>query len=171
MSNYVAQYLSYIRPPRLSLVLLFWHLIQIFISGFNWLYFLSNETSMIGTNLPRAHIAFNVMGMISYVLLASVFMFWPYRFGSFMLNKTRRNRLVAGCIIVYFIHVMPCWMMEFSVVWTYGWFSVLQGTSFLFLTLTWSLETLFVWLAYAWNMSGFMHNQYANTKFGRGSAN
>ena len=102
------------------------------------------------------------------MLIASLLMFWPYRYGQFMLPKTRRNRLSGGIGIAYFTHVVPCWMMEFSVVWTYGWFTTLQGVSFICLTLTWALETVYIWAAYMWFMAGFMNNRYGNTKFGRG---
>lgn len=86
-----------------------------------------------------------------------------------MLGKTRRNRLAAGMVIIYFLHVMPCWMIEFSVVWNFGWFSILQGTSFIMLTMSFIVESLLVWISYVWQMAGFMQVNYSNTVFGRGS--
>lgn len=157
-----------LRGPRLSLFLLHWHFVQIFICGFNWRFFVSKEESMLGTNLPRAHVAFNVMGLLAYLFVASVFIYWPYRYGSYMLRKRRRNLLMLGSIIVYFIHVLPCWMIEFSIVWSYGWFTLIQSVSFLFLTISWILETVGVWIAYMWHMAGFMNNNYGKTPFGLG---
>jgi hypothetical protein len=158
------------RAPRLSLLVLFWHPVVNALSAFNWLFFVSDETNLLGSQLSRAHIAFNVIGALTYLLISAVLIFWPYRFGAFMLGKTRRNRLVLGAILVYFTHILPCWMIEFSIVWNYGWFTVVQGTSFILLTMSFIVETLVVWLGYVWQMAGFMQQNYGNTVFGRGSS-
>lgn len=158
-----------IRVPRLSLLILFWHPVVNAISAFNWLFFTSDETNLLGSQLTRAHIAFNVIGALVYLILSAVFIFWPYRFGAFMLGKTRRNRLALGSILVYFSHILPCWMIEFAVVWNHGWFSVLQGTSFVLLTMSFIVETVVVWVSYIWHMAGFMQANYGNTVFGRGT--
>jgi hypothetical protein len=156
------------RVPRATLVLLHWHFLQIIISGFNWRFFISKETSLLGESIPRIHIAFATIGLILYVFVASVVIYWPYRYGQLMLDKHKRNRLMFGTALVYFLHTLPLWIIEFDIVWSYGWFSVIQGVSFIFTTISWVLETLGVWYAYMWHMSSFMHNNYANTWFGRG---
>lgn len=158
-----------VRFPRLSLLVLFWHPIVNGLSAFNWLFFVSDETNLLGSQLPRAHIAFNAIGAVVYMMISSVLIFWPYRYGAFMLGKTRRNRLSLGSILVYFAHIMPCWIIEFSIVWNHGWFSVLQGSSFILLTMSFIVETLVVWFAYMWFMAGFMQSSYGNTVFGRGT--
>ena len=125
---------------------------------------------MLGRNLPRFHIAFDVIGLLTYLLVASVLIYWPYRFGAYMLPKTRRNKLMLGAAIIYFFHVLPLWFVEFTIVWNYGWHTLIQSVSFLFLTFSWVVETLGVWYAYMWHMAGFMNKNYGNTKFGRGGA-
>ena len=159
-----------LRPPRLSLAILLAHPIAMAVSSFNWLLFTSNETSLLGATLPQAQIAFNAIGSFSFLIIASVLMFWPYRFGSFMLPKSRRNRLLLGTAIVYTFHVLPCWVIEFSIVWNYGWFAIIQAVSFIYLTSLFILESITVWIAYIWHLSGFTQNNYGNTLFGRGSS-
>ena len=124
---------------------------------------------MLGDNIPRAHAAFNIIGLLAFSFVGSVLMFWPYRYGCYMLPKRRRNKIFAGVAVTYFTHVLPCWMIEFSIVWSYGWFELLQGVSFILLTVTWILETVAVWHAYTWHMAGFMQIHYDNTLFGRGT--
>jgi hypothetical protein len=84
------------RVPRATLVLLHWHFLQIIISGFNWRFFISKETSLLGESIPRIHIAFATIGLILYVFVASVVIYWPYRYGQLMLDKHKRNRLMFG---------------------------------------------------------------------------
>ena len=157
-----------LRAPSFTLVLLHWHFLQVIISGFNWRFFISKEESLLGSGTPQAHVAFAVLGLLTFLLFASVLIYWPYRYGNFMLRKNRRNRLMLGSVIVYFIHVLPLWIIEFNIVWNYGWLTLMQGVAFIFLTVSWILETMGVWYAYMWHMSGFMHKNYANTRFGKG---
>lgn len=156
------------RVPRVSLFLMHWHFFLLMVTGFNWRFFVSKEESMLGSNLPRIHLAFVIMGTLIYAFLASVFMFWPYRFGNYMLPKSRRNKLFLGAFLVYFVHVLPCWIVEFSIVWNYGWHTVIQAVSFVYLTVSWIIETLSVWYGYTWHMAGFMNANYGMTRFGRG---
>lgn len=122
----------------------------------------------MGDNVSQIHIAFVIIGIFVYILVASVIIYWPYRYGEMMLAKHRRNRLFIGTALIYFFHVLPIWIIEFSIAWNYGWLSLVQGVAIVFVTISWVLETLGVWYSYMWYMSSFMHNNYANTAFGRG---
>lgn len=157
-----------LRSPQWTLIILHWHFMQILLSGFNWRYFISVEGSLLGESVPRIHLAFCIIGMFIFLLAASVIIYWPYRYGALMLAKHRRNRLMMGTAMIYFLHVLPLWIIEFNILWTYGWLALVQGVAFIFLTISWIIETLGVWYAYMWHMSGFMHKNYANTLFGRG---
>jgi hypothetical protein len=157
------------RAPRLTMFLLHWHFIQVIVCGFNWRWFISKEESMLGPDLPRFHIAFDVIGLLSFLLVSSVLIYWPYRYGAYMLPKSRRNKMMLGLAIIYFFHVLPLWMVEFSIVWSYGWFVLIQSVSFVFLTISWCVETVGVWYAYIWHMSGFMNRNYGTTVLGIGA--
>lgn len=157
-----------LRSPQMTLVILHWHFVQIVISGFNWRFFISKEESLIGPTVPRFHIAFCVIGLFVYVFVASVLIYWPYRYGQLMLGKHRRNRLMLGTALVYFLHVLPLWIVEFNILWTYGWIALVQGVAFIFITISWIIETLGVWYAYMWHMSSFINRNYGDTIFGRG---
>lgn len=76
--------------------------------------------------------------------------------------------MMFGSVLVYFVHVLPCWIIEFGIVWDSGWHTTLQSLSFMFLTISWIFETLAVWYGYMWHMAGFMQRYYSNTIFGRG---
>ena len=157
-----------LRAPRLTLFLLHWHFFQVAICGFNWRFFISQEVSMLGENLTRFHIAFDIIGLLAFLMVSSVFIYWPYRFGAYMLPKTRRNKLMTGLFIIYFLHVLPLWIVEFGIIWNYGWHTLLQSVCFVFLTISWVLETLGVWYGYAWHMAGFFQKNYGNSALGRG---
>ena len=156
------------RPPNLALFILQWHFIQIFLSSFNWRFFVSSEESLLGQSVPRIHLAFCIIGLLSYVFVASVLVYWPYKYHSSMLPKNRRNRLMLGSAVVYFTHVLPIWIVEFNILWTFGWLTTMQGVAFVFITISWIVETMGVWYAYMWHMSGFLNKNYGNTVFGRG---
>ena len=157
-----------LRSPRVTLLLLHWHFLQILVSGFNWRFFISKEESLLGSTVPRFHIAFCIIGLFVYAFVASVAIYWPYRYGQLMLTKHRRNSLMFGTALVYFLHVLPLWIVEFNILWSYGWITIMQGVAFIFITISWIFETLGVWYAYMWHMSSFLHKNYGNTRFGRG---
>ena len=160
--------LSAFRAPRVTLLLLHWHFMQIIISGFNWRFFISKEESMLGSTLPRFHIGFCVIGLFLYMFVASSIIYWPYRYGQLMLAKHRRNRIMAGTALVYFMHVLPLWIAEFTILWSYGWISLIQGVAFIYTTISWVIESLGVWYAYMWHVSSFLNKNYGDTPFGRG---
>jgi hypothetical protein len=149
-----------LRGPNVSLLLLHWHFFQMLVAGFNWRFFVSKEESLLGAATPSLHLAFCVFGLLVFALFASVLIYWPYRYGSFMLDKNKRNRLMIGSALVYFFHVLPLWVIEFDILWSYGWMSEVQGVSFCFLSVSWIIETLGVWYAYIWHMSGYMNKNH-----------
>lgn len=156
------------RLPRFSLFLLVWHAIVLTFTFFNWRYFVSEEESMVENTLPKVHLAFNIVAVLAFVLLGSVLMFWPYRYGAFMLPRNRRNKLLYGVSVSYFSHVLPLWIIELIIIWNYGWFVMIQSISFILLTMTCILETIAVWHFYIWHMSGYIHRTYGGTRFGLG---
>lgn len=46
----------------------------------------------MGEDLPRTHIAFCIIGMIVWLLIASVYVYWPYRYGAFCFEKVAETR-------------------------------------------------------------------------------
>eukprot|EP00658_Telonema_sp_P-2_P060915 TRINITY_DN49697_c0_g1_i1.p1 TRINITY_DN49697_c0_g1~~TRINITY_DN49697_c0_g1_i1.p1 ORF type:complete len:171 (+),score=25.97 TRINITY_DN49697_c0_g1_i1:335-847(+) len=159
-----------LRLPRFTLFLMIWHVAIIILCFLNWRFFMSAEESMLSQQLPRIYLGFNIIGVLAYVFAGSLLMFWPYRYGAFMLPKNRRNKLMMGVAVSYFSHILPIWLMEFVVIWNFGWFNLIQGASFVLLTMTWSLETLGVWYMYVWQLSGYLDRHYGRTKFGQGAS-
>ncbi len=157
-----------VRAPSFALFVLQWHFVQIGISGFNWRFFVGNEESLLGVSTPRIHLAFCIIGLLVYLFVASVLIYWPYKYHASMLPKNRRNRLMLGSVLVYFTHVLPIWIIEFGILWTYGWLTLMQGIAFIFITVSWIVETLGVWYGYIWYASGFLQKNYGDTVFGRG---
>jgi hypothetical protein len=154
------------RGVSFSLVLLNIHFVAIILSWFNWRYFISAETSLLGTETPKLYVAFCVIGTFGFFLIGSLYMYGSYRWAAFLREKSRRNRLLTGIAVSYITHILPLWIMEFGIVWTYGWMTLLQGTHFVFLSIIWFAETLLVWLSFAWHGAGLLHEKYGDTMFG-----
>ena len=159
-----------LRLPRFTLFLMAWHAALIIVCFFNWRFFMSAEESMLNQQLPRIYLAFSIIGTLFYVFGGSLLMFWPYRYGAFMLPKNRRNKMMIGVALSFFSHVLPLWIMDFSVIWLYGWFSLIQGASFILLTITWGLEMIGVWYMYTWQLSGYLDRHYGKSAFGQGAS-
>lgn len=142
------------------------HFLATIFSWFNWRYFINEEISLLGEQTARLHLAFCVIGTLGFFLVGSLFMYASYRWAAFLREKSRRNRMLSGAAIAYLTHILPLWIMEFGIVWSYGWMTLLQGVHFVFLSVLWVVETLVVWLAYTWHGSGLLHEKYGNTMFG-----
>ena len=150
------------RAPKLPLLMLFGYFSQFFICGLNWWWFVSYEEALFGTQLVNSHLGFNIVGTISFLVIGSPFLFWPYHYGPQMPPRTRRNCVFLCLAIVYFSHDFPLWLMEFYMVWQYGWINKLQGISLFLLTFTTAFGTFGVWLGYAWKMSKLCHKYFGS---------
>jgi hypothetical protein len=155
-----------IRGVSFPLVLLNIHFVATIFSWFNWRYFINQEQSLLGDSTPRLYVAFCVIGTVGFFLIGSLYMYAAYRWAAFLREKSRRNRMLSGAAIAYLSHILPLWIIEFSIIWEYGWMTLLQGAHFVFLSMIWICETLLVWLAYTWHASGFLHQKYGSTMFG-----
>lgn len=159
------------RLPRAQLVFLFLYFSVYFICVLNWWWFVSFERALFGDNLVNAHLGFNVVGCITFALFASPFMFLPYRYGQQMSPRDRRNSMIACMGAVFLLHDFPLWLMEFWMVWEWGWIHVLQGVSVILLTFTTAFGFFGVWLGYAWKMSKVLQTQFGSAAFNVGNAN
>ena len=142
-----------IRLPKVQLAALFLYFMQYIIIILNWWWFVSYEVPLFGSALVRAHIAFAVMGSILFILIASPFLFWSYRYSNQMPPKTRRNCFFFAVGVAFLTHDFPLWLMEFWMVWQFGWMHVIQGMSIFLLTFTTLVGLFSVWLGYAWKLS------------------
>ena len=150
------------RKPRITLFLLFWYFAEIGVSVLCWWFFYSREQQLLGTIIPNTHIAFNACGGAAYLLISAVFMFWPYRYGHCMLVSKRRDRFTTGIFIVYFLRDLPCWIIEFQVIWKHGFMSEIQGISFIVATITFAFATFVVWFKYTWRMAKYFQEMYGH---------
>eukprot|EP00662_Eupelagonemidae_sp_cell21_P016350 gene16350-57019_t len=78
----------------------------------------------------------------------------------------------------WFYDHLPCFLMEFWVVWKYGWIHILQGISVLLTSFSFSMSLLMVWFIWAWKLakvlemnfgSGEREHLNQHAKAGRGS--
>eukprot|EP00759_Apiculatamorpha_spiralis_P011330 PhF_6_TR18727/c0_g1_i1/m.27358 len=153
------------RPPHFTLSLLFFYLAEGTVSFWNWWWFIATESNLFGSTLVQAHIGFNILGALVFLIFSSPFLFWPYRYSSQMPARTRRNAVAICLYTVFFLHDFPLWMMEFWVCWKYGWIHVLQGISLILLTFAAAYGTFSVWLTYAWKMAKFLQRYYGSATF------
>jgi len=148
------------RQPSMPLFFLFWYLAEISLSILNWWFFLDVEKQLLGTTVARTHLAFNLVGGFSFLLIAAPLMFWTYRYGHRMLTKRRRNRFSLGVLIVYLLRDLPIWIIEFRIVWIHGFMVEIQGVSFIATTMTFLVATVVCWFKYAWRMAKYFQIMY-----------
>jgi hypothetical protein len=157
--------------PRLAkphLMFLFLYFSEYFISALNWWWFVSYERVLFGDTLVNAHLAFTIVGCITFAFFGSPFMFLPYRYGNRMSPRERRNASIACVMTVFLLHDFPLWIMEFWMVWQWGWINILQGVSVLLLTFTTAVGFFGVWLGYAWKMSKLLQVYFGSSAFNVG---
>eukprot|EP01061_Rhynchopus_euleeides_P032806 TRINITY_DN54608_c0_g1_i1.p1 TRINITY_DN54608_c0_g1~~TRINITY_DN54608_c0_g1_i1.p1 ORF type:complete len:186 (+),score=55.21 TRINITY_DN54608_c0_g1_i1:193-750(+) len=153
-----------IRAPRASLFLLYWYFMEVFMSFMAWWWFYSREKALLGDSLVVGHFVCNVIGSVLYVGIGSVLMFWPYRYYHQMLASSRRNRIMAGVYTIFLSRDLPCWLMEFWVVWKHGWIHVLQGVSVLLTTVSFGLGLVMCWLIYTWKLAKYLEHQFGSSE-------
>ena len=151
-----------VRWPKWQLFLLFLYFSEYFICALNSWWFVSYERALLGNDIVNAHIGFNVVGTISFGILSSPFLFMPYRYGAQMTKRSRRNSSIACMGTVFLLHDWPLWLMEFYIVWQYGWIHVLQGVSISLLTITTTFGFFGVWLGYAWKVARVLQQYYGS---------
>ena len=180
--------LDVLRRPRFPLLLLQWFFIEVTVTIFNWRYFISHETALVSSATIQAHHAFSILGLIVFLFFVSVLLFWPYRFAIFMRgygtgtdkkfksntsvtvtegrnnaggHKQQRNLGLVAATVMFVTHLLPCWIIEAGIVWECGLLTVLQGVSFSFLTVSWGVAFLAVWVAYMWHLSSVMESHHS----------
>eukprot|EP00754_Rhynchopus_humris_P044059 Rhum_TRINITY_DN3758_c0_g1::Rhum_TRINITY_DN3758_c0_g1_i1::g.11955::m.11955 len=153
-----------IRVPRASLFLLYWYFMEVFLSFMAWWWFFGRERSLLGESIVVAHLACNVIGAVLFVFVGGVLMFWPYRYYHQMLPSSRRNRIMAGVYTIFLVRDFPCWLIEFWVLWKFGWLHVLQGISVLLTTVSFALGLLICWLIYTWKVAKILEHQFGSSQ-------
>eukprot|EP01059_Diplonema_ambulator_P035212 TRINITY_DN8206_c0_g1_i1.p1 TRINITY_DN8206_c0_g1~~TRINITY_DN8206_c0_g1_i1.p1 ORF type:complete len:187 (+),score=15.08 TRINITY_DN8206_c0_g1_i1:39-599(+) len=153
-----------IRAPRASLFLLYWYFMECFMSFMAWWWFYNKERSLLGDTLVVWHLVCNIIGATLYVFIGSVLMFWPYRYYHQMLASSRRNRIMAGVYTIFFSRDLPCWFMEFWVLWKYGWIHILQGISVLLTTCSFGFGLIMCWLIYTWKLAKYLEQHFGSSQ-------
>jgi len=149
-----------LRSPQSALFLLYWYFIEIFISFMAWWWFMDRERALIGDTLVDWLVAFNAIGAVVYILIGSVLMFWSYHRMHCLKRSCRRNRLFGGVALVFLFRDLPCFLIEFWIVWKYGWMHILQGISVMLTTFSFSISLLMVWFIWAWKAAKCLELNY-----------
>ena len=150
------------RFPKIPLLLLFLFFVEHTLCILNWWWFISQDSYTYGTSLINAHICFAVIGMLIFLGCASPFMFWAYRHANQMPPTLRRNAMFLTLWIGFLTHDFPLWLMEFWIAWNWGYRSVLQGISLVWLTLATFIGFLGLWLGYTWKVSGLLQKSLSS---------
>ena len=122
------------------------------------------ERALLEDTLVDWHLACNIIGAVLYVFVGSVLMFWPYRYYHQMLDSSRRNRIMAGVYTIFLVRDFPCWLMEFWVLWKYGWISVIQGISVMLATFSFAFGLIMCWLIYTWKIAKILEKQFGSSE-------
>eukprot|EP01062_Namystynia_karyoxenos_P043321 TRINITY_DN3174_c2_g1_i1.p1 TRINITY_DN3174_c2_g1~~TRINITY_DN3174_c2_g1_i1.p1 ORF type:complete len:412 (+),score=89.96 TRINITY_DN3174_c2_g1_i1:61-1296(+) len=142
--------------PPLELVILYWCSCDAMLGVLNWMTVLLplQEQGKLSGKLVRAHGIVAVLGWFCYFLLASGFFLYPFyyagplkRLGSAGLTYQRQS-LVMGVIFTFVAGNGPRMWIEWHIVYTAGWFEVLQGISFCTAFITGCTALAVVWIVW-----------------------
>ena len=161
----------------MNLVLMYWFATDSFIAIMNWWYCFSAELSDKAPAAANAHMIFALGGALLFFVVASPLLYYPHQYHHRLkqwdkqVNKPNKQRLkgrrawklhtVLG-IWVCFLSTFPRFIIEFHILYNYGWMKILQGASFLVTLITAGSGFLSVWGTYLWRMSKKLQNMTVN---------
>ena len=153
---------SFIRLPRTTLFLLYWCLSHYIVSLYYWWTFLWVETSLLGSTIALVYAICLSTGAALYLFGASACWMQVYRFGHEMLPNERRRRITLGFALIYFPHILPCWIVEAYLVHLHGFLCNTQCLCFIISTVTWITFSMCIWLSYTWFMARFLNFRFGD---------
>ncbi len=156
---------SAISLPPFQLLLLFFYFVEYFVAIVHWWFFVEFEAALFSESVVNAHLAFNILGSIAFFLIASPFLFMPYHYKDLMEYKARRNYTVLCIAISWLLHDLPIWVIEFWIVWNFGWIHIVQGMSLILVSVAFISGFFAVWIGYTWKMSKLLQTHFGGSLF------
>lgn len=114
----------------------------------NYVGYFRYHTELYGSSVPRAYLAFVVVGTGAYILFSSMMWLWAAKYSPS--PDTRAQRLQWGIWVMFLLKDLPLFIVECHVMIFYGWDSGYQGFVFIMqcIAVLWSFA--FTWLSFTW---------------------
>lgn len=117
-----------------------------------------------GEKLIRAHLAFTIVGTVTFALFSAVMWLWAAKYSETTSDRSRR--LTLGLVVIFLLRDLPLFCIEYHAILTEGWPDPYQGFAFIVTLLLFLFSGIFSWANYAWIMA-----RYMNSVFGHGDSN
>lgn len=116
-------------PNRFStLVIAFVHFTHLVFCIANFCYWVRNQQMSIGQSLVTAYLAVTVVGCVFYLVVASVFYMWAWRFPE--PEEVAKRRRIYGVWVNLLFCDLPIFVVETKIVWQVKFANGLQGFTF-----------------------------------------
>lgn len=126
----------------LTMVIHFVHPLLCIANYLDWVRYQTGSDSL-GERVVTVYLAMTIIGTLFYLLVASVFYMWAWRYPE--PEEIAKRRRIYGVIVNLIFSDLPIFFVEVDIVWTVGFATGLQGTSFIFTILSVLYSGLRVW--------------------------
>jgi len=111
----------------------------------NYLDWVRHQTAPqnLGERIVNVYLAMSIISALFYLLVSSVFYMWAWRYPE--PEEISKRRRIYGVIINLIFSDFPIFLVEVDIVWTVGFATGLQATSFLFTCLSMFYSGFRVW--------------------------
>jgi len=144
-----------------SCFLFFWYMANVIITMSNYVAWVRFQDDLFDVSLRNTYVAFVAIGMTMYAGPSS------YCFvRSIMLereglqnerDKEQRDYLLTLAVMfVYFSSDLPLFVVQYIIVFNYGYFSIIQSLSFLLTVISFVLGSYLVWTNYMWSAAKYL---------------
>lgn len=123
-------------------------------------YFRYNYSNMYNSGLPRAYIAFVVIGTATFILFSSVVWLWAAKYSA--APGLRAQRLQWGIWAIFVLKDLPLFVIELSAIMCCGWNSPYQGFVFVVQCIFALFSFSFTWLSFIWRCAGICQRYFGS---------
>jgi hypothetical protein len=120
----------------------------------NYVGYFRYHNDVYGTDLPRAYLAFVIIGTGTYILFSGTMWLWAAKYAS--TREERADKLRNGIWAIFFLKDMPLFIAEYHAILCCGWLNGYQGFAFIFQLLFALFSFIFTWLSITWRGSEWL---------------
>ena len=126
----------------LTMVIHFVHPLLCIANYLDWVRYQTGADSL-GDRVVTVYLAMTIIATLFYLIVASVFYMWAWRYPE--PEEIAKRRRIYGVVVNLIFSDLPIFFVEVDIVWTVGFATGLQGTSFIFTIISLLYSGLRVW--------------------------
>ena len=128
----------------------------------NYVGYFRYHTDVYGGDLPRAYLAFVILGTGTYILFSGMMWMWAAKYSS--TREERAQKLSNGVWAIFFLKDLPLFIIEYNAILCCGWLNGYQGFAFIFELLFALFSFVFTWLSITWRGSEWLQNNFGGVQ-------